>query len=156
MDRNGDAMWCPYTNFCHRCATTDNLMKVNKVNTDGDITFLRYDAASTGNWIPVLWGKASDSNHLLTQHHTHIPEEWKPQLQCSKNLKTLMKYKWLREWCTLLERCRCLNCTCWFTFLWIVLHIICNTQKFNGDNTSKTQQANHWLLKYCTRAHLLS
>jgi hypothetical protein len=31
-----------------------HLMKVNKINTDGDTTFLRYDAASTGNWIPVL------------------------------------------------------------------------------------------------------
>jgi hypothetical protein len=54
MDRNGDAKQCPYTNFCHECGTTDNCKKVNKVNTDGDTIFLRYDAASAGNWIPVL------------------------------------------------------------------------------------------------------
>jgi hypothetical protein len=39
---------------CHECATTDNLMKVNKVKIDGDTIFLRYDTASTGKWMPVL------------------------------------------------------------------------------------------------------
>jgi hypothetical protein len=129
-------------------------MKVNKINTDGDTTFLRYDAASTGNWIPVLWGKASDSDHLLTQHHTYThPRRMKTSATV---LQTLMKYKWLREWCTLLERCRCLNCTGWSTILWIVVHIICNTQKSIGDNTCETEQANNWVQKYCTRVHLLS
>jgi hypothetical protein len=44
----------PIYHFSHECSTTDNLMKVNKVNTDGDTIFLGYDAASTGIWIPVL------------------------------------------------------------------------------------------------------
>jgi hypothetical protein len=63
-------------------------MKLNKVNTDVDTIFVGYDAASTGNRIPVPGGKAVPLKH---QTHPRRMENSASVLQKPQNSHEIYK-----------------------------------------------------------------